>query len=122
ASAIQQIGLGAQPSSAGGNGTLFTGAVNGALVPDGANSYHANAQDGANPNLIDYGGFQSPSNPSSMEATPSSGTVYEALWEVPVKGNGSDIYEGYFTFQPNGQVSFTEPTAVPEPSTYSLLA
>jgi hypothetical protein len=44
------------------------------------------------------------------------------LWEVPV--TGSDTYEGYFTFQTDGEVDFTTAAvvAVPEPATYGLLA
>jgi hypothetical protein len=109
--AIQGIGQGAESAAANpgvGAGTLLSGAVNGALVPDGnANSYHSFAQDNSSPDLIDYGSFQSPTRPSPIEATPAAGTVYEALWEVPQSGNGSDVYEGYFTFQQSGEVDFT---------------
>jgi hypothetical protein len=123
--AIQGIGFGAESAAANpgvGAGTAFSGSVNGALVADGnANSYHTLAQDSSSPDLIDYGSYQNPSRPGAIEATPSSGTVYEALWEVPQSGNGSDVYEGYFAFQPNGQLSFTGASAVPEPSTYALL-
>jgi hypothetical protein len=109
--AIQSIGQGAESATANpglGAGDLFSGAVNGALVADGnANSYHSLALDNSSPDLIDYGGFQNPSQPSPIEATPTSGTVYEALWQVPQSGNGSVVYEGYFTFQQSGEVDFT---------------
>ena len=90
------------------------------MADGNGNSYHTLAQvSSSQVDTIGYGPYQ-PSNPS-IEATPSSGTVYEALWEVPQSGHGSDIYEGYFTFQQNGQLSFTGASAVPEPSTYALL-
>jgi hypothetical protein len=121
--AIQGIGFGAESAAANpgiGAGTAFSGSINGALVPDGnANSYHSLAQDPGNASLIDYGSYQNPSHPGTIEATAGSGTIYEALWEVPQNGNGLDTYEGYFTLQQNGQLSFT--SAVPEPSTYALL-
>jgi hypothetical protein len=129
--AIQGIGMGAESAAANpgiGAGTAFNGSVNGALIADGnANSYHSLAQDPGNADVIDYGSYQSPGSFQSafqagpLEATPTSGTVYEALWEVPQNGNGADIYEGYFTLQQNGQLNFTSASAVPEPSTYALL-
>jgi hypothetical protein len=60
-----------------------------------------------------------------------SGSIYEALWEVPAENPGvgrsgptpsaPDTYEGYFTFQSDGEVDFTAAgvSAVPEPSTYA---
>jgi hypothetical protein len=109
--AIQSIGQGAESATANpgvGAGTLFTGALNGALVADGnVNSYHTWAQAGSSPDVIDYGAFQNPSHPSAIEGTPANGTIYEALWEVPQSGNGADVYEGYFTFQQSGEVDFT---------------
>jgi hypothetical protein len=54
-----------------------------------------------------------------------SGDVYEALWEVPASDTvgGSDVYEGYLTFKPSGEVDFTSAvSAVPEPSTYGAFA
>jgi hypothetical protein len=126
--AIQGIGFGAESASANpgiGAGKTFSGALNGALVPDAnANSYHSLAQDSLNnnPDLIDYGSYQNGAHPGTIEATPNPGTIYEALWEVPQSGNGSDIYEGYFTLQRDGQLNFTSAaSAVPEPSTYALL-
>jgi hypothetical protein len=120
---IQQIGQGASASPIGTGGT-FTSTANqgaGAQADGNANSYYSLIQDGAG--QVDYQAYQSASNPSALEATPSSGTVFEALWEVPLSGNGSDTYEGYFSFQQNGELDFTAaPASVPEPSTWAMLA
>jgi hypothetical protein len=89
-----------------------------------ANSYQSQAQDPGNFNVIDYGGSQSTANGAGgkMELEQSgSANLFEALWEVPISGSGSDTYEGYFTFQTDGEVDFTTVAAVPEPSTYVLL-
>ena len=89
-----------------------------------ANSYQSQAQDSGNPSEIDYGGSQSVASHAGgvLESqVTGSADVYEALWEVPVKGTGSDTYEGYFTFQPDGEIDFTTVASVPEPSTYVLL-
>jgi hypothetical protein len=90
--------------------------------PADADSYQSQGQDPANHNTIDYGGNQSASTGAGgkMELLQTgSANIYEALWEVPVSGNGSDTYLGFFTFQTDGEVEFT---AVPEPATYGLLA
>lgn len=56
-----------------------------------------------------------------IEGIQTGSTIYEALWEVPTLDSGlGDTYEGYFTFASNGDVQFT--SAVPEPSTYVLIA
>ena len=127
ANAIQLIGQGAESSTRApgvGAGAVFTGALNGGLVADGnANSYHTLAQDGSSADLITFGGSQNGTSPSAIEATPASGTVYEALWQVPQgSGTAGDIYKGYFTFQQDGEVDFTQVSAVPEPPTYALFA
>jgi hypothetical protein len=61
-----------------------------------------------------------------VQAAATPATVYEALWELPASATAGsiagDIYEGYFTFQTDGEVDFTAAGAVPEPSTYVLLA
>jgi hypothetical protein len=52
-------------------------------------------------------------------------TVYEALWEVPPgnAGSTSDTYLGYLAFLTTGEVDYySAVSAVPEPSTYGLLA
>jgi hypothetical protein len=80
-----------------------------------------------NPNSISFGGSQNIQTGAGglIESTVNgSGNVYEALWEVPVTGTGSDVYEGFFTFQTDGEIDFTTAAvaAVPEPSTYGILA
>jgi hypothetical protein len=53
-----------------------------------------------------------------------TGNVYEALWDIPASDvGGAPSYEGYFTFQTDGEVDFTSAsvTAAPEPSSYALL-
>jgi hypothetical protein len=108
-------------------GTTLPGSGNNAVSYSSgdANSYQQQGQDPANPSTIDYGGSQltTTGQGGKLELQQSgSANIYEALWEVPVSGTGSDTYEGYFTFQPDGEIDFTTPTAVPEPSTYALLA
>ena len=99
--------------------------VNAQSYPSGDNySYQTQGQGPGTPNIITNGATQPTAAPAggAMESTMNgSATIYEALWEVPVSGTGSDTYEGYFTFQTDGEVDFTT-TAVPEPSTYILLA
>jgi hypothetical protein len=110
-------------ASSSGTGTALTGAGNAGVVLDSDTlSYHTLASTTASPDIISYNGNVTGTGTSPIDATPSSGTVYEALWEVPVSGAGSDTYEGFFTFNQNGEVDFTEASAVPEPSTYALLA
>ena len=90
-----------------------------------AQSYQSEAQDTATHSTIDYAISQSTaaSRGGLLEQKQTGAAdIYEALWEVPVSGSGSDSYLGYFTFQPGGEVDFTTASAVPEPSTYALLA
>ncbi len=110
-------------------GTALTGGAAGstAVVASGNSlSYQIEAEASASlPNVISFQGTQgiSSGQGGNIENLQNgSGSVYEALWEVPVTGTGSDTFEGYFTFQPDGEVDFTTTaTAVPEPSTYLLL-
>jgi hypothetical protein len=122
---IQNIGYEAESPANLGTGTALSGAANGGIVADNDPlSYHTlGAASVNNTTTISYGGNVTGTGTSALEATPTAGgPIYEALWEVPTAGNGSDTYEGYFTFHPNGEVDFTEVSAVPEPSTYSLFA
>jgi hypothetical protein len=108
--------------------TLTGSGVNAVSYPSAnANSYQSQGQDSGNPSEIDFGGSQSTASGAGgviESQVNGSANVYEALWEVPVKGTGSDTYEGYFTFQTDGEVDFTTAAvvAVPEPAVYGLLA
>ena len=67
-------------------------------------SYQNEAQDTATHSVIDYATSQSTaaSRGGLIEQIQTGGaTIYEALWEVPASGNGSDTYEGYFTYKPS---------------------
>jgi hypothetical protein len=134
--ASEQQGLTAQASTATAIanigqettiGTTLSGSGNNAVYYSSgdANSYQSQGQDPANPNTIDYDGNQSTANGAGgkIELQQSgSADIYEALWEVPTTESGnSDTYEGYFTFQTDGEVDFTTVATVPEPSTYVLL-
>jgi hypothetical protein len=112
----------------GYNGGSQLGGGNAATVPSGnALSYSSLALDGTG--TMSYNGGQSVGTAAGgpLEGVQNgSGNVYEALWEVPPTVSRSnpgtpDTYEGYFTFQPDGEVDFTTASAVPEPSTYVLL-
>jgi hypothetical protein len=120
---IQQIG--GEASSAGGDGNQSTlaNSVNAAVVLASApGSYQNQGQAPGDPTTINYQGVISVSG-SALEAAPSAGTVYEALWTTPPTGT-SATYDGYFAFEPNGEVVFSTGTvsAIPEPSTYALFA
>ena len=109
--------------SGDGTPSALTGGVSGESAVYGASngdSYQKVAQSPSSANIINYDGFISG---LPLEATaPASGAVYEALWNQP--GSGSSTYEGYFTFKSDGEVDFSTGTlsAVPEPSTYGLIA
>ena len=91
-----------------------------------AHSYQTQGTPSGQPATITFRGESTSglSGGSLESVTDGADTVYSALWEVPYKNNGSDTYLGYFTFNgANGELDFTEATtAVPEPSTYSLIA
>jgi len=114
---------------AGGlTGTPLTGGEAGStavVASGGSHSYQTEAEaSGTLPNLITFQGTQSISagQGGAIESLQTgSANIYEALWEVPISGVGGDVFEGYFTFQPDGEVDFTTATSVPEPSTYVLL-
>jgi hypothetical protein len=76
-------------------------------------------------NTINYGGAINTVAGAGglMESAAGSSPVYSALWEqAPNAASSADTYLGYFTFDPNGEVDFTSVNAVPEPSTYGLIA
>jgi len=118
--------IGAEAAGAVSDTLQLSGSgANAVSYPSGDSySYQTQGQGPGTPGVINYGGSQNTgANFGGVleSAVDGSANVYEALWEVPVSGTGgSDTYEGYFTFQPDGEVDFTT-TAVPEPSTYVLL-
>jgi len=122
ASAIGNIG--AEISGSASSLTQLSGSgANANYYPSSDSySYQTQGQGPGTPAVISYGGNQNTgvNFGGVLESLqPASGAVYEALEEVPVSGSGgSDTYEGYFTFQADGEVDFT---AVPEPGTYGLL-
>jgi hypothetical protein len=125
---INNIGAGAN------GGTIVSQGVAEVVGATSGNSYQAQAEAGtsaANQAKITFGGYISllPANGGPIESIQTgSGPVYEALWEQPTSDGanpgfgtslGPDVYLGYFTFNPNGEVDYT-PASVPEPSTYVL--
>ncbi len=113
---------------AGYNTGVQLGSGNAATVSAGdPNSYYSQAVDGTG--TMNYKASQNSAAGAGglLEgAQDGSGNVYLALWEVPPTVSRSnpgvaDTYEGYFTFQTDGEVDFTAASAAPEPSTYALL-
>jgi hypothetical protein len=121
---IALIGDGVSPDYTDGSPTTLAGSVNGAYIgssdPESLQTLAHNTAGASSP-LNFIGNISG----SSLEVSPTAtASAYEALWETPITGNGTPTYEGYFTFQSDGEVDFSEGTlsAVPEPSTYGLLA
>jgi hypothetical protein len=120
ATTAQAIGfIGAETASVDAT-TLGGSGANAVSYPSGdAYSYQSQAEDKANNNIVDYHGSQSTATGAGgvLESQQAgAGNVYEALWEVPVDGDGDDagpdVYEGFFTFYPDGEVDFTVANAV----------
>jgi hypothetical protein len=118
---IENIGAGGNAgTSAGAGAATVTGATTG-------DSYQAQGeQNNTVTSTINFGSHE---NVAGSKGGPlesiqgGGGAVYEALWEVPVSGLGSDTYLGYLTFDTDGEVDYTSAvSAVPEPSTYGALA
>jgi hypothetical protein len=103
-------------------------APNVASVPSSQGlSYEGSATFGGG-TLINYNGAEPTDNFDGglLEATSAQGTgskIYSLLWEYN-ENSGVDTYLGYFTFNgANDELDFTSTVAaVPEPSTYGLLA
>jgi len=100
------------------------GSLNAATVASGnGDSYYSQTVAGG---AMNYQTIESINEPlEGVQPASPAGNVYEALWEVQpstkgIVGGPPDTYEGYFTFQTDGEVDYT--SAVPEPSTYVLLA
>jgi hypothetical protein len=117
---IVLAGQGAQ-TDATGNPT-----ANSATLTDGdSESYHSLGEQnsGGQAQVINWGNNFSltAANGGNIETKNTGSTVYEALWDIPASdaGEGSPVYLGYFTFRADGEVDFS---AVPEPSTYGVLA
>jgi hypothetical protein len=118
----------------GANQRTSSPANGAAVVPSTAtDSYQSQAQQGPGSGLsiYNFGGHLGVagsvgSGTASFDSVQNgSGNVYEGLWETPDAANSqSSIYEGYFTFQTDGEVDFNgaDVSAVPEPSTYGLIA
>jgi hypothetical protein len=115
----------------GAGGNAGTSVASGAATVTGAttgDSYQAQGeQNTATTGTINFGSHENvavASKGGNIESIQGGGgAVYEALWEVPVSGTGSDTYLGYLTFDTDGEVDYTSAvSAVPEPSTYGALA
>jgi hypothetical protein len=119
----------------GGANQRSSSPANGAaVVPSTAtDSYQSQAQNGLGSGLSVYGfggrlgvaGAVGSATASFDSIQNGSGNVYEGLWETPYSGQSeSSTYLGYFTFQKDGEVDFNgaDVSAVPEPSTYGLIA
>jgi hypothetical protein len=123
--AIYNIGLGA---SGGKLGYLTPVVALGGTdpivaVPSGNQwSYQVNGEGSAN--LQQYMSFLGSQNISGVngpvENINSGSTIYSAFWEVPVSGNGTDTYLGFFTFQPTGEIDFTPANAISTPPNLSI--
>jgi PEP-CTERM motif len=130
--ALQNIGNGA----VGTSGTTFSPLdSSGAIVSVGSSqqlSYQGSATQPSTPAQLDYNGAEAVTSTAGgpLESSSVSGsTVYSALWEVPVSTSlkagktATDTYLGYFTFDDADDIiTFTSVNAVPEPSTYGVLA
>ncbi|HEV7924127.1 MAG TPA: PEP-CTERM sorting domain-containing protein [Verrucomicrobiae bacterium] len=117
---IGQVGVGA----ALGTGVTAFGSANGSIVASGnAESYQNEATPSGEPANLNFRGLNTAGGAGGPleNITTGANIVYSALWEVPHSGQSlSDEYLGYFTF--NGATGEIDFTAVPEPSTYGVLA
>jgi hypothetical protein len=113
AARIANIGTGANA------GTVIVpgeSTVPGATTGD---SYQAQAEQSSaqeSQSIVNFAGDENitASKGSNIESVQDgSGTVYEALWKVPVAGT-PDTYIGYFSFKTSGEVDFTSAGAVAE--------
>lgn len=123
ATTAEAIGfIGAETASADAT-TLDGSSANAVSYPSGDSySYQSWGQDPANHSIIDYHGSQSTATGSGgvLESQQNgAGNIYEALWKVPVDGNGVNngpaAYLGFFTFQSSGEVDFTSANVVTRP-------
>ena len=121
AARIANIGAGANAGTILGFGE--------ATVPGSTtgSSYQAQAEQSSaqeSQSIVNFASDENvaPSKGGNIESVQDgSGTVYEALWKVPVAGT-PDTYIGYFSFKTSGEVDFTSPGVVAEPPTLSIVA
>jgi hypothetical protein len=121
ATAISEIGLGASGGELG-ELTLVTalGGTDPIVAVPSANQFSYQSEGETSPsvyNEITLGGSQNINgiNGPLENITDGSTTNYSAFWKVPVRGNGSDTYLGYFTFQADGEIDFTPANAISTP-------
>jgi hypothetical protein len=122
AARIANIGAGANAGTILAQGQAI---VAGATTGD---SYQAQAEQSSAAeaqSIVNYAGDENiaASKGGNIEIVQNGGgTVYAALWEVPVTGT-PDTYLGYFTFNANGEVDYTSAigaVSVP-PTTLSIV-
>jgi hypothetical protein len=122
--AINNIGAGFSGGASPASDFTSLGAHDGTVVQGDTDSYQKNAADTSSLHSgeIDYNALEG----QGIESTQNgSAAIYEALWDVQSKGNGqlSQTYEGWFTYYPDDEITFNGGvSAVPEPSTYGLVA
>lgn len=120
AARIANIGAGANAGTilAQGQATV-PGATSGS-------SYQAQAEQSSAEqyqSIVDFAGDENvvTSKGGNIESVQDgSGTVYEALWKVPVTGT-PDTYLGYFTFKTSGEVDFTSASVVSVTPTLTIV-
>jgi len=135
AQAFNNIGTGAAigiSSGTPGGDTYYASGAGAVLTPTAvtiadnySSSYHSIGElNSSTPNSISFGGSVNINTLAGgpVENIMSGSTVYSGLWEVPQSGQGTEKYLGYFTYDPTGEVDFTSVNAVPEPSTYAMVA
>jgi hypothetical protein len=75
------------------------------------------------PGTINFGSLVGQAVETQISA--GGATEYATLYDIPQTGQ-AETELGYFSFYGDGEITYTEqneiPTAVPEPSTYGLLA
>jgi len=135
AQAINNIGAGAAigvSSGTPGGDTYYSSGAGAVLTATAVtiadnytSSYHSIGEASpSQPNSMSFGGAVNINTLAGgpVENIMSGSAVYSGLWDVPQSGQGTETYLGYFTYDPSGEVDFTSVNAVPEPSTYAMIA